>query len=139
MNNLLDFGMLLPAGAASDQQNFLDIAIEQTFAQNALAHHARSAKQDDLHVRIIAQNSKSAQGKKPFTSILRNRINNFHMQLNSAMLYFDQEKVLIPALSGETTPVIRAVSRIEGPFLGRSSDSAEGSLGRRSFGTFEQV
>jgi len=61
------------------------------------------------------------------------------MQLNSAMLYFDQEKVLIPALSGVTTPAIRAVSRIEGPFLGRSSDSAEGSLGRRSFGTFEQV
>jgi hypothetical protein len=59
------------------------------------------------------------------------------MQLNSAMLYFDQEKVLIPALSGVTTPAIRAVSRIEGPFLGRPSDSAEGPLGRRSFGTFE--
>ena len=120
--------MLLPGGTAADQQDFFNIGIEQTFAQNALPHHTRCAKQDNLHVRIISQISKSAQSKKPFTIILHNRINNFHMQLKTTMLYFDQEKVLIPALSGETTPAIRAVSRIEGPFLGRLSDSAEGPL-----------
>jgi hypothetical protein len=74
----------------------------------------------------------------PVTTILHNRFSNFHVQPNPVMLYFDQEKVLIPALSGETTPEIRAVSRVEGPFLGRLSDSAEGPLGRRFFGIFEQ-
>jgi hypothetical protein len=57
--------MLLPGGSASDQQYFFNITIEQTFAQNALSHHTRRAKQDNPHVRIITQYSKSARGGKP--------------------------------------------------------------------------
>lgn len=56
------------------------------------------------------------------------------MHRNSPMFYFDQEKVLIRRCPVNNT-AIRAVSRIEEPFLGRLSDSAEGPLGRRLFGS----
>lgn len=56
------------------------------------------------------------------------------MHPNPPVFYFDQEKVLIRRCAVNNT-AIRAVSRIEEPCLGRLSDSAEGPLGRRLFGS----
>jgi hypothetical protein len=43
--------VLLSCGAPSDGKNLFHARIEQAFAQDALAHHARRAKENHFHVK----------------------------------------------------------------------------------------
>jgi hypothetical protein len=128
VNDLANLRVLLSRGATSDQQDLLNVVIEQALAKNALPDHTRRAEQYNLHVRIITQNSNSELGKKPFTIILHCRINDFHLQLDFAVFYFDQEKVLIPMLYGEQHRRFELSPELKSRFFGRLSDSAERSL-----------
>jgi len=49
---------------------------------------------------MVPQNQKTGVLKISVTSIFTCRINNLTIQLDLAVLYYDQEKVLIPALFG---------------------------------------
>ena len=69
------------------------------------------------------------------TSILTNRINNFHGQPIPGMVYFDQEKVLIVALivvnnadGSELTP-FRGTAWAGGPAMNSSPGKFVGSAG----------
>jgi hypothetical protein len=58
---------------------------------------------------MVPQNQKTGVSKNPVTSILLYGIINLTIQLDFTVLYFDQEKVLIPALFGFNAG-IRALS-----------------------------
>jgi hypothetical protein len=58
---------------------------------------------------MVPQNRKTGVLKNSVTRIFANRLNNLTIQLDFGVLYFEQEKVLIPALFGFNAG-IRAVS-----------------------------
>ena len=53
VDDLAQLGISLAGGGAADRHNQLHVGIEKTFAQDALADHARCAEKQDVHGTII--------------------------------------------------------------------------------------
>lgn len=52
-DDLAQFGILLSCGCAAYRRDHLHVGIEETFAEDALAHHAGCAEEQDVHGAII--------------------------------------------------------------------------------------
>jgi len=53
VNELVKFGVVLVCRSTHDGEDVVDARIKETFAQNALADHAGSSKEDDIHAFML--------------------------------------------------------------------------------------